>query len=376
VVVLIAAACRSPFTRVEGALAGWHPVELTARVMNEALHEAELTAEDIDEVWVGCAEPVGAQGADMARAAILTGQWPDRVGGAVIDRAETSGMAALHAAVAAIASNTIRSAMVVGVCNASMVHPGASALARAYGRPWGDGPAARAESSGGLLPAATAAGRAAVAAGIGRATQEDWARGSHERRERSTPSTITPIDARAGDRFAIQRGTPITRDDHREIPADPAALPSSFDAEGAVTAFTFAPPADGVAALLLVGGQSAGLAEVVGVGRAAGHILDPLGGLDHAAMNALRHAGCTADDIDRWELTEPTAAATLLAIERLGIEPERANITGGSLAVGDAAAAEELRLLIDGVTSIESGMLLGCASFGPTGAAVTILRCS
>jgi acetyl-CoA acyltransferase len=376
VVVLIAAACRSPFTRVEGALAGWHPVDLTALVMNEALRKAEFTAEDIDEVWVGCAEPVGAQGADMARAAILAGQWPDRVGGVVVDRAETSGMAALHAATAAIASGTIRAAMVVGVCNASMVHPGASALARAYGRPWGDGPAARAESSGGLLPAATAAGRAAVAAGIGRVTQDAWALGSHEHRARFTPASITPVDARPGDRFAIQRGTPTERDDHREIPSDPAALPPSFDSNGTVTAFTFAPPADGVAALLLVAEQSSGLAEVVGVGRSAGHVLDPLGGLPHAAATALRHAGCTADDIDRWELTEPTAAATLLATERLGIETARTNPSGGSLAVGDAAAAEELRLVTDGLTSVEPGTMLACASFGPSGAAVTVVRSS
>jgi len=373
--VPIAALCRSPFTRAQGALAGWHPVDLAAEVMNETLRRADLDPDDIDEIWVGCAEPVGAQGANMARAAVLTAGWPDRIGGAVIDRAETSGAAALHAAAAAIHAGTIRSALVLGVSASSTVPPGAAALGRTYGRPWGTGPAQRTEHAGGLTPAPVAADHAAARSGIGRAEQEGWSRRSHERRGDADPSTLVSIAARPGDRLAVQRGAPVERDEPREMPADASSLPPSFDPEGSVTSFTFSPPADGVAAVLLRVDAASTTPAIAAVGRAAGDPLDPTGGLDRAAVLACAGLGCDPADLDRWELVEPTAAAALVAIERLRVPPDRVNVDGGTLGVGDAAAADELRLIVDAVASNRTPALVGCASFGPTGAAVTILRC-
>ena len=194
--VILAAACRTPFVAANGALAGWHPVDLSALVLTEAIERADLSAGQVDEVWVGCAEPVGAQGADMARASVLTAGWPDTIGGTVIDRAETSGNAALHGAAAAIAAGTITTAVVLGVCSASIVQPGASALGRTYGRPWGDGPAARMEDRGGLLPPARAAEVAALAAGFNRDAQDRAGIRSHELRAEVVSPAMMTIDAR------------------------------------------------------------------------------------------------------------------------------------------------------------------------------------
>ncbi|MDW3220442.1 MAG: hypothetical protein R8F63_17675 [Acidimicrobiales bacterium] len=369
--VRIAAARRSPFAGTDGALGGWHPVDLAATLMNATVADPAI----IDEVWLGCTEPVGAQGADMARAAILTAGWPDRIGGTVVDRGETSGTAALHAACAALEAGDIGRAVVVGVCSASVVAPGASALARTYGRPWGDGPATRVEGEGGLLPAPAAADRAATAAGIGRTEQDEWTTGSHERRGLLAPATIEPVDARPGERAAIQRGTPITADVLRVPPEDPAAMPPSFDPAGTVTGFTFSPPADGVTVIELTTAEAEGRPRITARARSAGHPLDPTGDAAAAIRVALQSAGLPLTAITRWEVAEPTAAATLLVIERAGLDPERVNIAGGALAVGDTAAAEELRLVVDGVGHAGAGDVVGCVAFGPTGAAVTILAC-
>lgn len=368
--VRIAAARRSPFTGVEGALAGWHPVDLAASLMNATVTDPAA----IDEVWLGCAEPVGAQGADMARAAILAAGWPDRIGGTVLDRGETSGTAALHAACAALEAGDVTRAIVVGVCSASVVAPGASALARTYGRPWGDGPAERVEGDGGLLPAPTAADRAAAATGIGRTEQDAWTTGSHERRGLVASSAIEPTDARPGDRAAIQRGTPIAADALRERPDDPSTMPPSFDPDGTVTGFTFSPPADGVTVIELTTADAAG-PQILARSRSAGHPLDPTGAAEAAIRAALDRAGLAAEAIDRWEIAEPTAAATLLVIRRASLDPAHVNINGATLAVGDAAAAEELRLVVDGVGHAAPGDVVGCVAFGPTGAAVTLLAC-
>jgi len=365
--VHIATAIRSPFSPVEGSLADWHPVDLTAEMMNLA-----IGTHQIDEVFVGCAEPVGAQGANMARASILAAGWDDRIGGTVVERAETSGTAALHAAAAAITSGQITCALVVGICSASLVQPGASALARTYGRPWGDGPANRLEDEGGLLPSPAAADRSARNSGISRGAQDEWAIGSHERRALMASDAIAPIAARPGDRVALQRGTPISADDPRDRPDDPAALPPSFDPEGDVTGFTFAPPADGAVAIILTNEPTSG-PEVLGIGRAAGHPLDPVGGLGAAVGRAL--GSHSAADVARWELTETTAAAALLAIQRLDLDPALVNQAGGTLGVGDAGAAEELRLLVDGASHAQAGELVLTAAFGLNGAAATLVRC-
>jgi acetyl-CoA acetyltransferase len=371
--VHIASAIRSPFTAVNGALAGWHPVDLAAAVMNAArqVQGSDPRTFSVDEVFVGCAEPVGAQGANMARAAILAAGWPYHVSGVVLDRAETSGTAALHAAAAAITAGTIDTAMVVGVSNASTVPPGASALARTYGRPWGDGPASRVENEGGLLPAPAAADRAAALAAISRTAQDDWATASLERRAQAAPASVIAIDARPGERVAVQRGAPITDDEPRERPTDPSTMLPSFDLQGTVTGFTFAPPADGATAIVLTR-EPIG-PEIVGVGRSAGNPLDPNGAITSAVDRAI--AGLTRADINRWEISEPTAAATLLAIAHLGIDPDLVNRNGGTLGVGDAGAAEELRLVADAIARAESGGLFLAVSHGPGGAAATLLRC-
>lgn len=377
---MLAAACRTPFVGTGGALAGWHPVDLSAAVMNEVVERAGsgVNAESVDEVWVGCAEPVGAQGANMARAAVLSAGWPDRVGGAVVDAAETSGSAALHAAIAAIESGSTGAAVVVGVSVASIVAPGAAALGRVYGRPWGRGPASRVADAGGLLPLPRAADAGAARLAIGRAQQDLAASRSVERRRSAAAAGLFRVAARGGNRAPAARGTFVSGDDHREAFEDPAGLEPLFDADGAVTAHSFAPPVDGAAALLLTaegqGIETGALAEVVGAGRAAGDPLDATGGVELALRRALSRSGAVPADVGRWEIAETTAAGFLSVCGRLGVAPGCANPDGGTLGVGDAGAAEELRLAVDGVVAAAGGDLVATVSAGTTGSAVTLWR--
>ncbi|MDE0067047.1 MAG: hypothetical protein OXN44_09265 [Acidimicrobiaceae bacterium] len=375
--VMLAAACRTPFTGTDGALACWHPVDLSALVMNEVVHRGGVAAESVDEVWVGCAEPVGAQGANMARAAVLSAGWPDRISGTVVDSAEMSGSAALHAAAAAIKSGSIDTAVVIGVSLSSLVAPGASALGRVYGQPWGGGPTARVEADGGLLPPPRAAESTAGSLGIDRAQQDLAAARSVERRRAAADLRLATVAARPGSRLTAARGSPIANDEHRGAVDDPAELPPLFVADGTVTAFSFAPPADGAAALLLTGGgraAEAALADLLGVGRAAGNPLDATGGADLALQRALSDAGVDQSSIARWEIVESTAAGFLSICDRLEVDPAIANRDGGALGVGDAGAAEELRLSVDGVLHAAPGECVAAVSAGSTGSAVTLWR--
>ena len=117
--VPIVAAGRSPFAAADGALAGWHPVDLAATVITSILDRAEVGPALLDHVWVGCDEPVGAQGANVARAIGLAAGWPETIGGTTVDAAPHSGMSALAAACDAIESGRTASAAVVGLSSAS-----------------------------------------------------------------------------------------------------------------------------------------------------------------------------------------------------------------------------------------------------------------
>ena len=236
--VTVLAVARTAVRPVDGELAGWNPVVLAGVVGREALERAGLAADDLDEVVVGCADPVGACGADAARAIVLAAGWPVGVGGHVVDRGETSGLAAVQAAAASIRAGQARTVLVIGLGLCSVVPPGAAALNRTYGAPWG-GVAERFANRGGLLPGPRLAERAAQAAGIGPHRARRRGRGvpaaAGRRRGRARPSwRWRPRPGGAAGR-GVYRGDPVAADVVRSW-GDTAELPPAFDDDG---------PADG-----------------------------------------------------------------------------------------------------------------------------------
>ena len=423
--VAVLAVARTPVRPVDGELAGWNPVELAGAVGREALERARLDPGDLDEVMVGCADPVGACGADAARAIVLAAGWPVTVGGHVVDRGETSGLAAVQAAAGAIRSGQARTVLVIGLGLCSVVPPGAAALNRTYGAPWG-GVAERFAEAGGLLPGPRLTERAALAAGIDRAALDAAAEESRRRRaesgasgesrepresgESGAASAIVAVAARPGDAAGrgVYPGDPVAADVVRDW-GDIAELPPAFDDDGLLTAATFAPPADCLAAVLLQAGTGqagpehvapehaapagdegdrtaaplagstsgtgpAALATVAGVGRAAGDPFDPTGNVAVAAKRALAEAGTGLDAVDDIAIVEHDAATVMLVARALSVDAGRINRAGGAVATGNAGAAEELRLITDGLVDPEASRLLLTVSAGPTGSAAVVWR--
>ena len=371
------AGARTAVRPVDGELAGWNPVVLAGVVGREVLERAGLDAGALDEVVVGCCDPVGAAGADVARAIVLAAGWPVSVGGSVVDRGETSGAAAVQAAVAAIRAGQARTVLVVGLGLCSVVPPGAAALNRTYGAPWG-GVAERFEEVGGLLPAPRLSERAAQAAGIGRADLDAAAEESRRRRaEAETSPAIVAVAARPGDAAGrgVYRGDPVATDVVRDW-GDAAELPPAFDDDGLLTAATFAPPADCVTAVLLQAGFEAqapdGTTTMAGMGRAAGDPFDPVGNVAVAVGRALDDAGVELAAVEAISVVEHDAATALLVARALDIDAERINRDGGAVATGNAGAAEELRVITDGLAVTGGQRLLLTISAGPTGSATIV----
>ena len=407
VAVTVRAVARTAVRPVNGELARWNPVILAGVVGREALERARLEPAELDEVVVGCADPVGACGADAARAIVLAAGWPDEVGGWVVDRGETSGLAAVQAGAAAIRAGEARTVLVVGLGLCSVVPPGSAALNRAYGAPWG-GVAERLAGRGGLLPLPRLSERAAGAAGIGRAELDGAAEESRRRRqEAGTSAAVVAVAAQPGDGAGpyVRRGDPVADDAVREW-GGIGGLPPAFDEDGLLTAATFAAPADAVAAVLLQAGSTepesgapppgtaatlqgsawgadgtgaplaagAPLATVAGMGRAAGDPFDPLGNVAVAVGRALAAAGVEFDAVGEIAVAEHNAATALLVARALGVDAARINQSGGAVATGNAAAAEDLRLITDGLAGpIAAGRrLLLTVAVGPTGSAAIV----
>ena len=460
--VAVAAVARTAVRPVDGELAGWNPLVLAGVVGREALERARVDPGELDEVVVGCADPVGAAGADAARAIVLAAGWPVTIGGHVVDRGETSGLAAVQIAAASIRAGQARTVLVIGLGLCSVVPPGAAALNRTYGAPWG-GVAERFEEAGGLLPGPRLAERAAEDAGIDRATLDAAAEESRRKRAAAGASpAIVAVAARPGDAAArgVYPGDPVV-DDVVRAWSDAAGLPPAFDDDGLLTAATFAPPADGVAAVLLQaaeahptppttqqpgptaapdnasapgrthpagnktvpfdaqstgpsavltsasasggthaaevqlppGGDPAGqlggtgssgraqvhmpkLATMAGLGRAAGDPFDPVGNVAVAAGRALAEVGVELDAIDNITVVEHDAATVLLVARALGTDDGRINRSGGAVTTGNSGAAEELRLITDGlaVPAAAGERLLITISAGPTGSAAVVWK--
>ena len=206
------------------------------------------------------------------------------------------------------------------------------------------------------------------------------------------------VAARPGDAAGrgVHRGDPVAADVVRDW-GDAAELPPAFDDDGLLTAATFAPPADGVAAVLLQarasGAGSTGerhgetaavlagealrpaapLATVAGMGRAAGDPFDPVGNVSAAVERALADAGVELDTVDDITIAEHDAATAMLVGRALNIDGARINRSGGAVATGDSGAAEELRLITDGL-AVPAGERLLTISAGPTGSAAILCR--
>jgi acetyl-CoA C-acetyltransferase len=199
------------------------------------------------------------------------------------------------------------------------------------------------------------AGQAALERGIDREAQDRWALRSQQRYEAARADgffagEIVPVtvEGRRGDTTIAADEQPRPDTTYENL----AALSPAFEQDGTVTAGNAPGLNDGAAALVLASaevGRELGvqpLARIVAAGRASAppEAINVVPAL--AARAALDTAGLTASDIDLWEINEAFAAVTLTSLAELGVDPERVNVNGGSVAIGHPVGATGARILM------------------------------
>jgi acetyl-CoA C-acetyltransferase len=410
-VAVIVSTARSPIGRAfKGSLKDERPDDLATAMVMAALakvpgFEAGLNdGRALDDLYLGCAEPSGEAGSNMARVvAVLAGL--DEVPAVTVNRFCASSLQTLRMAFHAIKAGEGHAFVSAGVEAVSRYQNWAGAGQTDAGNhnplfeAAGKRTAARAASNtpwtdprlGGRLPdvyiaMGQTAENVATSYGISRAEQDAWAVLSQNRAEAAIASgfyarEITP--------YTRKDGSVVDRDDSPRVGVTleaVAALEPVFRREGTVTAGNACPLNDGAAAVVVMSDTRAAelglqpLARVVSTGVSA---LSPeLMGMGpvESTRRALAQAGLTLQDIDLIELNEAFAVQVVASARELGIDPEKLNVHGGAIALGHPFGMTGARMtatLLNGL--LERDGTLGLATLcvgGGQGMAVVFERLS
>ncbi len=390
--VVVVDAVRTPVGVRNGGLAGWHAADLVAELLQALVRRHSFDPAVVDEVILGCASPVGDQGCNVARNAVLAAGWPESVPATTVDVQGASSLRALSLAADSIQAGSTQ-VMVAGGVEVSTTTPAGSWVTPVT-RPFGPEVVARYAALGGLVPPGVAAEALAERRGLSRKELDAWAGESRRRAgerlsELGRDSSIVAVEARGWDRErrqVVAGGGAVVSDDELVTTgpgraASPAGRPL-FVPGGRITAANSAGAGDGAAAVLLMAAGRATelaldpVARVV-AGAVAG--VDPitmLTGAVPATVTVLARAGLGVVDVDRFEVDETFAAVTLDWMAALDADPARVNVDGGALArgqAGGAAGAAMFVALVDGLRRSGGGLgLAALGGVGGTGAAVLI----
>ena len=344
---VIVSAVRTPVGRApKGALSTTRPDDLAALAIGAALNRVSgLNRSEVEDVILGCAQPEGESGWNLARMAILRAGLPVEIPGATVNRLCSSGLEAIALADLRIRAGGNRVVVAGGAETMSMLPFGGL---KPRPNPWlaEHYPAA-------LLTMGLTAERVARHYEVSREDQDAFALASHQKAVAAqaagrfdgelvpvTVTTATP-GKKAGKPVVTERVFAVDEGAREDTSAEALAkLKPAFHAQGTVTAGNSSQTSDGAAAVVVMEAARARELGLKPLGRlvayaVAGCLPEEMGiGPVAAIPMALKRAGLTLEQIELIELNEAFAAQALAVIRVLGIDPERVNVNGGAIALG------------------------------------------
>ena len=345
---VIVASTRTPLAKSgRGSFNLTRPDDLAGHAIKHVLARApQLDPSEIEEVVLGCGQPHGAQGHNIARVAALRAGLPVTTPGVTVNRFCNSGLQAIVQAAHMVMQEGVEAAIGGGVESITMMERDTSP------NPW-----VKEHYPGLYMVMGDTAEVVASRYNISRRAQDEVALSSQQRIARAQrdgffKSEIAPIEVtraildkktgeKVGEETVLVEGDECNRAD--TTMEGLGKLPPVFDrtsGTGSVTAGNSSQLSDGASATLVM---SASRAKELGIqpqlllrGYAvAACEPDEMGiGPVFAVPKLLKKHGLHVDDIDVWELNEAFASQVVYCRDRLGIPDERLNINGGSIAIG------------------------------------------
>jgi acetyl-CoA C-acetyltransferase len=398
---VIVATARSPIGRAfKGSLVEARPDDLTVAMMKAVLAQVpQLGPNEIEDVMIGCGQPSGEQGFNIARvAAVLAGL--DAVPGTTVNRYCSSSLQTIRMAAHAIKAGEGDAFISGGVECVSRYGSGASDGANAVNHMFDPAMMRSAERAlGGSPPWAPAAGLPDIYIAMGQTAENVRELEGVSRQEMDEFSLLSQQRAGASMEngffereivpFTLPDGTIVSKDDGPRPDTTLeklSQLKPAFRPDGEVTAGNSCPLNDGAAAVIVMSDTRArelGIEPLARVISSAVTGINPeimgLGPVD-ACRKAMARAGMTIDDIDLVEINEAFAAQVVPSARHLGISWDKLNVHGGAIALGHPfgmTGARIMTTLLNGLESTDKtiGMESMCVG-GGQGMAMIVERLS
>ncbi|OHC26681.1 MAG: acetyl-CoA acetyltransferase [Pseudomonadales bacterium RIFCSPLOWO2_12_59_9] len=348
----------------DGALYSVKPVDLVAGLLRALQVRNGLDTSQVDDIVLGCVTPVGDQGADIAKTAALVADWDEQVSGVQLNRFCASGLEAVNLAAMKVRSGFEDLVVAGGVESMSRIPMGSD------GGAWALDPATNMHTH--FVPQGIGADLIATLEGFSREDVDAFALRSQQKAARaradgSFSKSLVPV--------TDQNGILIL--DHDEfIRAESTlqglgSLKASFEMMGqmgfdasALRKYSHVEKINHVhtpgnssgivdgAALMLIGSEAKG--RELGL-KARGRIVatavtstDPtimLTGPAPASRKALAKAGLNVNDIDLFEVNEAFASVVMKFMKDMGVNEDKVNVNGGSIAMGHPLGATGCAIL-------------------------------
>ncbi len=383
--------------KASGSLHSVTPMHLAVTALQAIRDRNALDTAAVDDVVLGCVEPVGEQGADIARVAVIEAGYAETTAGVQINRFCASGLEACNMAAAQVMSGQSEMAIGGGVESMSRVPMGSS------GGAWAQDPRVALDTY--FVPQGISADLIATKYGMSRTDVDAYAVESQKRATRAWKEgrfkkSVVPVKD-------INGLTVLDRDEHIRADATMQSLASlepSFKMPGETFGFdavaiqrypeverinhvhhagNSSGIVDGAAAVLIGNqeiGKKLGLKPRARIRAFASIGSEPtimLTGPSFSAEKALKRAGMSVGDIDLFELNEAFAAVVLRFMQVLGVSHDKMNVNGGAIAMGHplgATGAMILGTLLDELERTGKGTGLATLCVGAGMGTATIIE--
>ncbi|MBM05326.1 MAG: acetyl-CoA C-acyltransferase [Oceanibulbus sp.] len=333
----LAKSFRGSFNMTHGATMGGH-------VVAEAVKRSGVDPSAIEDVMIGCGYPEGATGSNIARQIALRAGLPVTASGVTVNRFCSSGLQTVAMAANAICMEGAGPMVAGGVESISMIQPDVKSVKEAW---------LLEHKPEVYMAMIDTADIVAKRYNISREDQDAYGLRSQQLIAAAQEAglfddEIVPMQTTMGvqDKETKEISTREVTVDRDECNRPTTTLEglaglTPVRGEGAfITAGNASQLSDGAAALVLMDSKQAEQQGLQAMGAFRGFAVagcepDEMGiGPVFAVPRLLERHGLTVDDIDIWELNEAFASQALYCRDRLGIDPDKCNVNGGSIAIG------------------------------------------
>jgi acetyl-CoA acyltransferase len=371
---VVVASSRTPLAKsFRGSFNLTRPDELAAHCIRDVLGKApQLDPSEVEDVILGCGQPHGSQGHNIARVSAIRAGLPASIPGTTVNRFCSSGLQAIAMAAHHVMNDGAEAAIGGGVESITMMQRDSSP------NPW-----VKEHKPGVYMVMGDTAEVVAKRYKISRQVQDEYSLLSQQRtaraqqegffKEELAPMHVTRavLDRKTGEKTG-EEPYYVEKDECNR--ADTTlegllSLPPHFDkssGQGTVTAGNSSQLSDGASATVLMSMQRA---KELGVKpklvfrgfAVAGCEPDEMGiGPVYAVPKLLKRHGLRIEDIDVWELNEAFASQVVYCRDKLGLDPAKLNRNGGSISIGHPFGMTGSRM----VGTIANEMLRSKARYG------------